>query len=282
MFAEAPDGSAGEPGCEPGPAGFKGRCAAATPLPNGGSSDDSVSVPGARRRQRPRSSLRAVDAPTVVVMAAGQGTRMRSETPKILHDLCGRPMIGWAGAAARDARAARIVVVEGNDRALDGRLGEDVQLVVQERADGTGGAVRAARDHLGDGIVVVVNGDVPLVTDAALRSLADAHAQSRAAATIATTVLDDATGYGRVVRGPDGAVERVVETKRPGDATPPTHTPPPTQTPHGDATADELAIHEVNAGVYAFDAAPLRTSLDRLRADNAQGEYYLPDVVALL
>src|SRR3954470_5481067 len=265
MFAEAPDGSAGEPGFEPGPAGFKGRCAAATPLPNGGSSDDSVSVPGARRRQPPRSSLRAVNAPTVVVMAAGQGTRMRSETPKILHDVCGRPMIGWPVAAARDAGAARIVVVEGNDRALEGGLAEDVHLFVQERADGTGGAVRAARDHLGDGIVVVVNGDVPLVTDAALRSLADAHAQSRAAATIATTVLDDATGYGRVVRGPDGAVERVVETKRPGDA-----------------TADELAIHELNAGVYAFDAAPLRTALDRLRADNAQGEYYLPDVVALL
>ena len=204
-------------------------------------------------------------APTVVVMAAGQGTRMRSEVPKILHDLCGRPMIGWPVAAAREAGAGRIVVVQGNDEALSGRLDEDVELVVQPRADGTGGAVRAARQHLGEGVVLVVNGDVPLVTADALRALAEAHADAGAAATIATMVLDDATGYGRVVREADGSVARVVETKSPGDA-----------------TAEELAIREVNGGVYAFDAAALRTALDELRADNAQGEYYLPDVLSLL
>ena len=204
-------------------------------------------------------------APTVVVMAAGQGTRMRSEVPKILHDLCGRPMIGWPVAAAREAGAGRIVIVQGNDEALNGRLDEDVELVVQPRADGTGGAVRAARQHLGEGVVLVVNGDVPLVTADALRALAEAHADAGAAATIATMVLDDATGYGRVVREADGSVARVVETKSPGDA-----------------TAEELAIREVNGGVYAFDAAALRTALDELRADNAQGEYYLPDVLSLL
>lgn len=198
-------------------------------------------------------------------MAAGQGTRMRSETPKVLHDLCGRPMIAWPVAAARDAGAERIVVVQGADRALEGRVPEGSELAVQPQADGTGGAVRAVRDLLGDGTVLVVNGDVPLVTGAALRALADAHAQARAAGTVATMVLGDATGYGRVVRGADGAFERVVETKRPGDATP-----------------DVLALREVNAGVYAFDAAALRTALERLRADNAQGEYYLPDVLALL
>jgi bifunctional UDP-N-acetylglucosamine pyrophosphorylase/glucosamine-1-phosphate N-acetyltransferase len=206
-----------------------------------------------------------VNAPTVVVMAAGQGTRMRSEVPKVLHDLCGRPMIGWPVAAARAAGAGRIVVVQGNDGALHGRLDEDVELVVQPRPDGTGGAVRAAREHLGEGVVLVVNGDVPLVTADALRALADAHGRAGAAATIATMVLDDATGYGRVVRGPDGSVAHVVETKS-----------------RGDATAEELAIREVNAGVYAFDAAALRTALDDLRADNAQGEYYLPDVLPLL
>jgi bifunctional UDP-N-acetylglucosamine pyrophosphorylase/glucosamine-1-phosphate N-acetyltransferase len=205
-----------------------------------------------------------VNAPTVVVMAAGQGTRMCSEIPKVLHDLCGRPMIGWPVAAAREAGAGRVVVVQGDDRALEGRL-DDVELVVQAQPDGTGGAVRAAREHLGEGVVLVVNGDVPLVTADALRALATAHAAAGAAATIATMVLDDPTGYGRVVRDADGGVERVVETKSPGDA-----------------TADELSIREVNAGVYAFDATALRTALDRLRADNAQGEYYLPDVLALL
>src|SRR4051794_5616209 len=97
-------------------------------------------------------------------MAAGQGTRMRSGTPKVLHDLCGRAMIEWPVAAARAAGAARVVVVQGFDRALDGRLGGDVELVVQPHADGTGGAVRAASEHLGDGTVLVVNGDVPLIT----------------------------------------------------------------------------------------------------------------------
>jgi bifunctional UDP-N-acetylglucosamine pyrophosphorylase/glucosamine-1-phosphate N-acetyltransferase len=206
-----------------------------------------------------------VTAPTVVVMAAGQGTRMRSNTPKVLHDLCGRPLIAWPVAAAREAGAGRIVVVQGSDRALEGALDEDVELVVQAEPDGTGGAVRAAREHLGEGVVLVVNGDVPLVTAEALRALATAHAETGAAATLATMVLDDATGYGRVVRGADGGVERVVETKRPGDATP-----------------QELAIHEVNAGVYAFDGPALRDALERLRSDNSQGEYYLPDVVALL
>jgi bifunctional UDP-N-acetylglucosamine pyrophosphorylase/glucosamine-1-phosphate N-acetyltransferase len=114
-------------------------------------------------------------------------------------------------------------------------------------------------------VVLVVNGDVPLVTGEALHELAAAHAASGAAATLATMVLADATGYGRVVRNAQGGVERVVETKHPGDASP-----------------EELAIREVNAGVYAFDAVALRGALDRLSTDNAQGEYYLPDVVALL
>ena len=110
--------------------------------------------------------------------------------------------------------------------------------------------------------MLVVNGDVPLVTAEALRALARAHGDAGAAATTATMVLDDPTGYGRVVRAADGSVARVVETKHPGDATP-----------------EELALREVNAGVYAFDAAALRGALDRLTTDNAQGEHYLPDVL---
>jgi bifunctional UDP-N-acetylglucosamine pyrophosphorylase / glucosamine-1-phosphate N-acetyltransferase len=207
-----------------------------------------------------------VTAPTVVILAAGQGTRMRSRTPKMLHEICGRPMIDWTVGAAVEAGADKVVVVGSPDGALDGRLPDGVVLAVQPLANGTGGAVLAAAGELdGDGPVVVLNGDAPLVTPAALGALVDAHAQSGAAATIVTMMLDDPSGYGRVVRGADGGVERVVETKRPGDA-----------------TDEELAIAEVNAGVYAFDRAALLDALGRVGADNAQGELYLPAALALL
>ena len=207
-----------------------------------------------------------MNAPTVVILAAGQGTRMRSRTPKMLHEICGRPMIDWTVGAAVEAGAGKVVVVGSPHGALDGRLPDGVVLAVQPEANGTGGAVLAAADELGgDGPVVVVNGDAPLVTPAALRSLLDAHAENGAAATIATMSLDDPSGYGRVVRGADGGVERVVETKRPGDA-----------------TDEELAIREVNAGVYAFDGAALLDALARVGTDNAQGELYLPAALAVL
>jgi bifunctional UDP-N-acetylglucosamine pyrophosphorylase/glucosamine-1-phosphate N-acetyltransferase len=206
-----------------------------------------------------------MDTPVAVILAAGQGTRMRSRLPKMLHDLCGRPLVDWPIAAAREAGAGRVVVVDGAQRALDGHLPEGVELAVQPVPDGTGGAVRAAAPHLGDGTVLVLNGDVPLVTPQAIERLLAAHRDGRAAATLATMALEDPTGYGRVVRGGDGRVERIVETKRPGDATP-----------------EQLAIREVNAGVYAFDAGALAAALGRLSTDNAQGELYLPDVVALL
>jgi bifunctional UDP-N-acetylglucosamine pyrophosphorylase / glucosamine-1-phosphate N-acetyltransferase len=207
-----------------------------------------------------------VIAPTVVILAAGQGTRMRSRVPKMLHDLCGRPLIGWPVAAAREAGAGKIVVVGGPDRALAGHLPEGVELAVQPEPDGTGGAVLAAARHLdADGPVLVVNGDVPLVTAAVLTGLAAAHAASGAAATIITTTLEDPSGYGRVVRGADGSVERVVETKAAGDA-----------------TQEELGIREVNAGIYAFDGAALLDALGRVGTDNAQGELYLPETLRVL
>lgn len=190
---------------------------------------------------------------------------MRSNQPKVLHDLCGRPMIGWSVAAAQQAGAGRIVVVDGPERALDGHLPEGVELAVQPEPNGTGGAVRAARDHFGDEPVLVLNGDVPLVTAEVLAGLLQAHQQANAQATLATMELDDPTGYGRVVRGEGAAVARVVETKVAGDA-----------------SHEELAIREVNAGVYAFDGAALGDALERLTPDNAQGELYLPSVVELL
>jgi bifunctional UDP-N-acetylglucosamine pyrophosphorylase/glucosamine-1-phosphate N-acetyltransferase len=206
-----------------------------------------------------------VTAPTVVILAAGQGTRMRSRTPKMLHALCGRPMIGWPVAAALAAGAGRVVVVDGRDRLLEGHLPEGVELVVQPEPNGTGGAVLAAADHLRDEPVLVLNGDAPLVTAAVLRRLLEAHAGDAAQATIATMVLADPAGYGRVVRNDDGSVARVVETKV-----------------ESDATEAELAIREVNAGVYVFDGEALRAALERLTPDNAQGELYLPSTLERL
>jgi bifunctional UDP-N-acetylglucosamine pyrophosphorylase/glucosamine-1-phosphate N-acetyltransferase len=213
-----------------------------------------------------------VAAPTVLILAAGQGTRMHSRTPKVLHDLCGIPMLLWPVRAAREAGAGRVVVVDSPERPLDGLLPDGVELAVQPIPNGTGGAVSAAMASLDgaaaggtDGAVVVLAGDVPLVSTAAIEELVAAHAASGAAATMASTVLADPSGYGRVVRGADGTVERVVETKRPGDA-----------------SAAELEIHEVNTGIFAFSAAALREALPRLTADNAQGELYLPQVLTLL
>jgi bifunctional UDP-N-acetylglucosamine pyrophosphorylase / glucosamine-1-phosphate N-acetyltransferase len=204
--------------------------------------------------------------PTVLILAAGQGTRMRSSTPKVLHELCGIPMVLWPVRAALAAGAGRVVVIDSPARPLGDVLPEGVELAVQPHPDGTGGAVRAAADHIDPSApVVVLSGDVPLVSASAIRYLVDAHSGSGAPATMATTVLEDPTGYGRVVRDSAGAVERVVETKRPGDAT--------------DA---ELQIREVNTGIYVFSGSALLGALPRLTADNAQGELYLPQALDIL
>ena len=202
---------------------------------------------------------------TAVILAAGQGTRMRSKTPKVLHDLCGWPLVRWPVEAARAAGADAVVVVGGPDRVLAGRLPEGVELAVQEVARGTGDAVKAAGAHIAEGTVVVLNGDVPLITADVIGALARAHEERGAAATMVTMVLDDPGQYGRVVRDAAGDVVKVVEAKADGDATP-----------------EELAVREVNTGVFAFDGALLTDALDAVKADNAQGEYYLPDVLPIL
>ena len=208
----------------------------------------------------------ALTAPTVLILAAGQGTRMRSATPKVLHDLCGIPMVMWPVRAALAAGAKRVVVVDSPAHALQGVLPDEVELAIQPQSDGTGGAVRAAAGHIDpDAPVVILSGDVPLVGAEAIGELVAAHAAGGAAVTMATALLDDPSGYGRVVRDPDGSVARVVETKKPGDA-----------------TEDELQIREVNSGIYVFDGSALLSALPRLTAENAQGEYYLPQALDLL
>jgi bifunctional UDP-N-acetylglucosamine pyrophosphorylase/glucosamine-1-phosphate N-acetyltransferase len=207
----------------------------------------------------------------VVILAAGQGTRMQSDKPKVLHELCGRPMVLWPVLAALEAGAGRVIVVDSPERALAEVLPDGVELAVQEQPDGTGGAALAAMSRIDSQTppgsdpaapIVVLSGDVPLVSADVIRALVQAHRDGGAAATMATTILEDPAGYGRVVRDADGSVVRVVETKRPGDAS--------------DA---ELAIREVNTGIFVFDADALRGVLPRLSAENAQGELYLPQAL---
>lgn len=207
-------------------------------------------------------------SPTVVILAAGAGTRMRSSTPKVMHELCGIPMVLWPVRAALAAGAGRVVVVDSPTRALAAVLPQGVELAIQSDSHppGTGGAMLAASAFIDpDGPVVVLSGDVPLVSSCAIEELLEAHLGSGASATIATTALADPSGYGRVVRDQGGALVRVVETKQPGDA-----------------TEAELEIHEVNTGIYAFAGAALASVLPRLRADNAQNELYLPQALDIL
>ncbi len=175
-------------------------------------------------------------------------------------------MIAWPVAAAQEAGAAKVIVVDSPEQPLKQALNGTVTFAIQQQACGTADAVKAAADHIDpDAPVVILAGDVPLITAETLRGLITAHEHQGAAATMATTMLEDPTGYGRVVRAPDGTVERVVETKAPGDA-----------------TDLELHIREVNTGIFAFEGRALLTALGEVRGDNAQREFYLPDVLPIL
>jgi bifunctional UDP-N-acetylglucosamine pyrophosphorylase / glucosamine-1-phosphate N-acetyltransferase len=201
---------------------------------------------------------------TVLILAAGRGTRMHSSLPKVLHPLCGKPMIGWVIDAALEAGAARIVCITRPGDGVAEGLPDGVEVVEQVEGEGTGAAVLAAREHLiGHEAVVVLSGDHPLVTAEQVAGLVDAHRRAGAAATVLTTEELDPAGYGRVVRGEDGGVERIVETKY-------TEGVPP----------EELAIREINIGTYAFDAAQLVGALDRVELENE--ERYLTGAVPVI
>ncbi len=191
---------------------------------------------------------------------------MRSSLPKMLHPVCGQPMVAWPILAAREAGAGRVAVIVSPGRDLSPALPDAVEIVEQPQADGTGGAIRSALPLIEAAeSVLVLSGDVPLIGTDTIAALLAAHEASPAAATMLTIELDDPAAYGRVVRGPAGDVERVVEAKAAGDA-----------------DASQLAIREINAGTYVFDAAPLAAAVAGLSNDNAQGEYYLPDVFPAL
>jgi bifunctional UDP-N-acetylglucosamine pyrophosphorylase / glucosamine-1-phosphate N-acetyltransferase len=204
---------------------------------------------------------------TVVVLAAGEGKRFRSALPKPLHPVAGRPLLWHVLAAAAPLKADRTVIVVGNGAdqitaAVEGFDLGPVDFAVQVGQRGTGDALAAALPQLeGDGDVMVLSGDTPLVTTALLERLLDAHRTARAAATLLTCTLDDPTGYGRILRDAGGAVTGMVEER--------------------DATGDQRRLREVGAGMYVF-RRPVLDGLAELRPHNDQGEYYLPDLVPLV
>jgi bifunctional UDP-N-acetylglucosamine pyrophosphorylase / glucosamine-1-phosphate N-acetyltransferase len=193
---------------------------------------------------------------TALIMAAGQGTRMRSSTPKVLHPVCGKPMVEWVVDAARQAGAKRVVCVVRPGGGVAEGLSEGVEVAEQHEGEGTGAAVLAARATVADGPVVILSGDHPLVTPAHIDALLAEHDAQHATATILTTDQLDPTGYGRIVRGANGSVERIVETKYPEGV-----------------PAAELAIREVNLGTYVFEASALYPALDEVGLE--EGERYL-------
>ncbi|GAA1166235.1 bifunctional UDP-N-acetylglucosamine diphosphorylase/glucosamine-1-phosphate N-acetyltransferase GlmU [Nocardioides aquiterrae] len=204
---------------------------------------------------------------TVIVLAAGGGTRMKSKTMKVLHPIAGRTMIGHVLAAARETEPERIVAVVGHQReevaAHIQELEPGAVLAVQDEQLGTGHAVRMAVEALGEvgGTVLVAYGDTPLLEGRSLRDFAAEHEAAQHAVSILSGIVDDPFGYGRVLRNEEGDVEAIVEEK--------------------DATPAQREVREINSGILAFDAEFLLGALPRIGNDNAKGEYYLTDVVAI-
>ena len=208
-----------------------------------------------------------MDDLTVIVLAAGGGTRMKSKTMKVLHEVGGRSMIGHVLAAVRELEPQRVVAVVGHQREQVGphieALLSDVVLAVQETQDGTGHAVRVAVETCGvkTGTVLVATGDTPLLRGESLRSFVAEHAAAQRAVSILSGVVPDPHGYGRIVRDDQGDVVAIVEER--------------------DATREQREIGEINSGILAFDAEFLVGALPRIGNDNAKGEFYLTDAVQL-
>ncbi|GIP13745.1 bifunctional UDP-N-acetylglucosamine diphosphorylase/glucosamine-1-phosphate N-acetyltransferase GlmU [Paenibacillus macerans] len=200
-----------------------------------------------------------------IVLAAGQGKRMKSKLYKVLHPVCGKPMVGHVLSAVQQAGCERTIVVVGHGaEAVKSYLGSSAEYVLQEQQLGTGHAVKQAGPLLAgeEGTTVVICGDTPLVTAETLEALVELHTRKGAAATVLTAKMDNPQGYGRVIRGENGTVERIVEQK--------------------DCSPEEAAVQEINTGTYCFDNAKLFAALEKVTNNNAQQEYYLTDVIGIL
>ena len=207
-----------------------------------------------------------------IILAAGEGTRMKSTKAKVLHEIAGKTLVAHVLAALDHlSPKSRAVVVGANREAVEGHIKEiasDALIVHQEVRNGTGAAAQIAMAHYEKGgqtgaqSVIILAGDTPLLTGATLHALQEEHRKSGAKATILTAEVFDPTGYGRIIRGSDGSVDRIVEEK--------------------DCNEEQRSIDEINSGVYIFDYDGLRSSLGEVRSDNSQNEHYLTDVIAIL
>ena len=202
---------------------------------------------------------------TSVILAAGMGTRMKSKMPKVLHKVCGKPLSKWVIDASKAAGADKVCAVVGHKaETVKEVLGDVCEFALQAEQKGTGHAVMQAIDVIKNskGEVVILNGDTPLITAETINKAIEYHKNNGNQATVITAILDDATGYGRIVRDNDGSVLKIVEQK--------------------DASKEEKKINEVNSGMYVFDAQSLVYALDKITPNNAQGEYYLTDTLEIL
>ena len=202
---------------------------------------------------------------TSVILAAGMGTRMKSKMPKVLHKVCGKPLSKWVIDASKAAGSDKVCAVVGHKaETVKEVLGDVCEFALQAEQKGTGHAVMQAIDVIKNskGEVVILNGDTPLITAETINKAIEYHKNNGNQATVITAILDDATGYGRIVRDNDGSVLKIVEQK--------------------DASEEEKKINEVNSGMYVFDAQSLVYALDKITPNNAQGEYYLTDTLEIL
>jgi len=203
---------------------------------------------------------------STIIMAAGKGTRMKSDLAKVLHPLLDRPMIHYVIELAKALQSERIISVIGHQKeeVRSALAEENIEFVIQEPQLGTGHAVMQAEELLGSysGDVLILSGDAPLLTIGTTRLLLSLHQSEGATATVLTAVLPDPSGYGRIIRQPDGSVMKIVE--------------------HKDATDEERIVCEINSGIYVFSSKRLFDVLKKIRNDNAQKEYYLPDVIPML
>ena len=199
-----------------------------------------------------------------VILAAGKGTRMKSDLPKVIHKCNGKTMVHYVIKAAKDADVDDVCVIVGyKANEVKASMIDVVEYAQQDEQLGTGHAVKCAKNFIGtDGDTIVLCGDTPLITGETLKALVDEHRKRANGVTVLSAILDDATGYGRIIRDEAGEFQCIVE--------------------HKDATEEELKVKEVNSGMYIFNSEALSTSLDMLTKDNQAGEYYLTDTIALI
>lgn len=205
-----------------------------------------------------------MDKLKAVILAAGKGTRMKSDLPKVVHTVKGKPMVEYAIEAAKDAGADEICLVVGyKSDVVKKSVTSKVEYVMQTEQLGTGHAVKCAKDFIGiKGETLILFGDTPLITGKTLKKLVDFHREHNNKVTVLSAMVDDPSGYGRIIRSEDKSFLKSVE--------------------HKDASAEELLSKEVNSGMYVFDSKELSAALDELTTNNSQGEYYLPDTLTII